>query len=125
MTEQTIAIVSFMGALKREITKIQKRVSKVESISFLNLQIEAKGRMDGDIKILFRISDNEYDISSGPKGNDLDALTEEFMRRHGWEKRNAPLMLTSNERQRADADRITTNDPEPAPDAPFDGEIPW
>lgn len=116
MSEQTIAIVSFTGALKREIVKLQKKIAKCEQINYIDIRVKASGRaQSGDIKITYSICGNEYQ-SDVVEGNDLDALCEEFLRRHGWTQRNAPLMLTVNEQRRADSDRVVTNDAEESKD---------
>lgn len=127
--EQTIAIVSFSGAIKREIVKVKRKLAQASEKIELNefsLTIKANGRVnDGDIKIEFLIADGQ-DPSWAPNkviGNNLDAILEEFLRRKGWNIINQPLMLTVNEQAQADADRVVTPQPEtpeqPEPDGPF------
>lgn len=111
--EQTVAIVSFTGAIKREIVKAKKLLARDENLSYFTIRIEAKGRIDGDVKITFAVGDSEY--STDVSGNNLEPCIEELLRRRGWQKRNDPLMLTTTEQQRADADRVFT----PPADEPF------
>lgn len=114
--EQTVAIVSFTGAIKREVVRALNKLKQDESLSEFKISIKATGRVDGDAKINFAVSDCTY--SSGVEGNNLDDCIEELLRRRGWTKRHEPLMLTSNEKQRADADRVYTN-------TPAESEIPY
>lgn len=114
MSDQTIAIVSFTGALKREIVRIQKRLAQCGEISAFEIKIDAAGRVSGgDVKIQFQLKDGNYGGIS-VDGNNLDEICSEFLRRHGWTKQNAPLMLTANEQQRSDSDRTYTNDADDA-----------
>lgn len=117
--EQVVAIVSFTGAIKREIVRAVKLLKRDESISSFNIKVEASGRIDGDAKIKFAVSASDWGGDS-VEGNDLSAAIEELLRRRGWKARNEPLMLTTNEQQRADAERVYTN----APETTSDGETP-
>lgn len=109
--EQSIAIVSFTGAIKREIVRAKKKLARDESMASFKITIEASGRMDGDTRIEFSVADNDWG-SSIVKSHCLNAAIDELLRRRGWEELNQPLMLTANEQQRADADRVYTNQEE-------------
>lgn len=93
MSEHTVAIVSFEGALKREIKRIRNRLKDVEEISEFSVKIEASGRVhDGEVKLSFAIAPNSYGYNE-VKGRELNAVLEEMMRRHGWQKKNDPLAI--------------------------------
>ena len=81
-----VTIVSFQGAIEREVKRIVKRMSIVESISTYDIHIRARGDLHEDT--------TEIEFSVGTKyasevsANTLDAALDEFMRRHGWEADN-------------------------------------
>lgn len=107
--EQTVAIVSFTGALKREVVRIKNKLAKCEKLSTFRIDIEAKGRLDGETLITFKLTESSYGSEGSVEGCNLDDVCEEFLRRKGWVERNSPLVLTANEQQRADAERVVTN----------------
>lgn len=104
--EQTVAIVSFTGAIKREVAKVWKKLKRDESVSYISFIIEASGPADGNIEMKFKLytNDEEYII-----GYDVENLINEMLRRRSWKAVNKPLAITANEQQRADADRMFTN----------------
>lgn len=61
--------------------------------SYMFFEIEASGRPDGDIKIKYSISDDNYG-SSKVTGYSLRPTLDEFFRRKTWKSRNEPLALT-------------------------------
>jgi hypothetical protein len=81
-----VTIVSFQGAIEREVKRVVKRMSVVESISTYDIHIRARGDLHEDT--------TEIEFSVGTKyasevsANTLDAALDEFMRRHGWEADN-------------------------------------
>ena len=90
MTEHTVAIVSFEGALKREIKRVREQLQKVESISAMHLEIQVAGNIhEGDLKLTYRLG--QY--AGVVEGDSLLPVVEEFMRRHGWEKVHTPLAI--------------------------------
>jgi len=64
--------------------------------SYFTFELSAKGRVqDGDVKISVVLHNNEYGSDSvNIAGDSIEAVSEEFMRRHGWQKRHAPLALS-------------------------------
>ena len=91
MEEQTIAIVSFQGALKREIVRMINRLKQDETFSYLSFDMKVTGRVDSDVKIEFNLYDDD---GSHVKGNNIDTMVDEALRRRGYAKIHAPLMLT-------------------------------
>ena len=88
--ENTVAIVSFEGAVKREVRAIREAL-KICDVSQFKLRIVAEGRVnDGDVKISYRIG--EY--SGECEGNSMRETLAEFMRRHGWDSANAPKAIS-------------------------------
>lgn len=91
--EHTVAIVSFEGALKREIKRLRNKLKAVDEISEFQLIIEASGRVnDGEVKLAFKLSPNTWGGST-VTGRELRAVEEEMLRRHGWQKKNDPLAI--------------------------------
>lgn len=76
-------------ALTKELVK---RFNEAE-LGYLYFQVTAEGSTTGDVRIQYKIGTHAYD-SDHAKGNRVLPTLEEYMRRHGWEQRNQPLMLT-------------------------------
>lgn len=71
----------------------RERLAKAD-IGYFDLTIRAEGRTQTDtdsVKIEYRISAG-YDCSV--KGNKLESVVTEVLRRKGWDDANAPLALT-------------------------------
>jgi hypothetical protein len=58
-------------------------------VGHMTLEIEVSGRVHDELKIKYSIG--EY--SGTCEGGDLIAVLDEYMRRRGWNARNAPLAL--------------------------------
>jgi len=117
MSEHEVAIVSFMGALKRELKRVRRVLAQDESLSEFKLSITASGRVnDGDVKLSFGVADSTY--ATPINGSDLDATIEEFMRRRGWTKRWAPKAL-SYEKIPSDDTEETASTPTPDDEIPY------
>jgi len=94
MEEQTIAIVSFEGAVKREVKALREAIQLCDSVSYFYLNISASGPVnDGEVKIEYRISDSSYG-SGGVEGNNVKECLAEFLRRHGWDRVNKPKAIS-------------------------------
>jgi hypothetical protein len=92
MSEHTVAIVSFEGALKREIKRLRERLKHSDLPEF-DFTIQAKGRVHGgDVKLEFSL-DGDYNCRA-VKGSSLGPVVDEFLRRYGWDKLNAPKALS-------------------------------
>lgn len=73
---------------------VRDRLGEANVGSF-SLTIAASGRTMTDrdeVKIEYRLSDNAWD-GNAVKGNSLEAVTTELLRRHGWNATHAPLAL--------------------------------
>lgn len=119
MDEHSVAIVSFEGAIKREVQRIRQKLLVASNAglllsNYLYLSISAKGRItDGEIKIQFTLYENEY-ASNPVNGNSSQTVTEEFLRRAGWQKVNDPIAIS-----------FTKTEPPLTPGAPYEDEIPF
>ena len=61
-------------------------------IGNMHFEIEVEGRVNGgDVKITYGVGKYHSEV----KGGDVEAVLNEYCRRHGWEERNAPVMLES------------------------------
>ena len=82
-----------------EIAKdLRDQLSKETSLSSLHLSIEVQGRVDGELKISYQLGTSYYDDhSTTTKGNDLNDVVEEFIRRGGWNRNHAPLCIAASE----------------------------
>lgn len=88
---------SFEIALKEVVKDIRQELASIESISSLNLEIAADGRVhDGDINIEFKLG-SCYGNGGQVKGGSIAAVVSEYKRRFGWDERNTPLCLPSTE----------------------------
>ena len=107
-SEHTIAIVSFEGALKREIKRVRRYLQQNENLSEFKLTIIASGRIStGDVKLTFKVDDGNYDGKT-VTGDAIQPVLDEYMRRHGWERLHAPKAIGY--------ERIPSDDTEEAPD---------
>lgn len=112
MQEQSIAIVSFTGALKREVMSVKKELEKLDNLSEFGITIKVTGRVSqGDIKIEYKLAKDSYGTAE-VVGNNLLSVTEEFLRRQGWTERHMPLLLTVGEQTRSDPDSLAKKDTE-------------
>ena len=90
--EHSVAIVSFEGALKREVKRIRKELQKVDSLSSMRIDIEVSGPVhSGDIRIQFCVGSG---YGNNVKGDSLNACVDEFLRRNGWEAIHKAKLLT-------------------------------
>ncbi len=106
-SEHLVAIVSFEGALKREIKRVRRELAKMEALPYMRLQITVEGRLhDGDMKLSYNISD-QYGINS-TTGDELQSVIDEYMRRHGWQATHAPKAIAYHAAPSDD-----TEEPEP------------
>lgn len=93
MSEHTVAIVSPEGALKREIKRVREALQRDETLHSFSIQIKASGRVhEGQVKLEYGVGDSEYGVDV--KGDSLQAVVDELMRRRGWSAVHAPKALT-------------------------------
>lgn len=60
----------------------------------MRLTIEASGRtLTGDVLLTYHLADSLYSTEGAASGGDLTAVVKEFLRRHEWENRHAPVCL--------------------------------
>ena len=86
----------FEEELKHIIQCIRDEIAQVEDISEFEFIIKASGRAhDGDLNLSFEI-DHPYKSNVEVVGDGIGAVIEEFMRRHGWTKRHAPIAIGFN-----------------------------
>ena len=77
------------------VTDLQALLSLAD-VSNFRLDIEISGRVHGgDILVTYKMG--ERYSSNSPEGSRLEAVVQEFLRRRGWEARNAPLALEAPE----------------------------
>lgn len=98
--EHMIAIVSFEGAVKREVTRLREKLKPAAEKGVLSgnefsFIVKASGRiLDGEVKLEYKLSKSFYE-SDAVVGNSPSAVSDEFLRRAGWEKVNAPLAISA------------------------------
>lgn len=91
--EHVVAIVSFEGALKRELKRVRKALQAVEDLSEFMLKIEMSGRVhSGDVLLKYGIGASSF--TTTVSGDNLQAVLDEFLRRSGWQKIHAAKALT-------------------------------
>ncbi len=94
MEEQTVAIVSFEGAVKREVKAIREALKLCDTLSEFQFTVTASGPINsGEVKISYRLSKDTYG-STGVKGNNVKECLAEFLRRHGWDRTNKPIAIS-------------------------------
>ena len=94
MEEQTVAIVSFEGAVKREVLAVREAIKCCDTISHFELTVVASGAVnDGDVKVTYSIAEDSYGTKK-VKGNNVKECLSEFLRRHGWDRVNKPIAIS-------------------------------
>lgn len=87
----------FDQILKEQVISIRERLAMIEEVHTMNFTIDVTGRVhDGEIKIEYQIG-SPYSTGGAVKGGNIDFVLDEYMRRFGWDKRNAPLMISAVE----------------------------
>lgn len=86
-----MSIRTFEQALAKAVAGVRAELADA-NINSMGLTIECEGRtMEGEIKITFSLG-KLYDTRT--KGDTLDAVTTEFLRRNGWQRRHDSLRLS-------------------------------
>lgn len=94
--EHHVAIVSFEGALKREIKRLREQLKQIEDLSQFKLTITVSGRVhDGEVELSYGLGESMYGTGE-VEGSALQSVLDEFMRRHGWNKINKPKAIAYN-----------------------------
>ena len=83
------------GHIKTLVNQLRSKFSENEE-HYMSLKITASGRVDGDIKVTYRIGDQTYEVASDVTGYSIRPTLEEFERRKKWQERNAPELLTNS-----------------------------
>lgn len=81
---------SFVEMLVDVVRCYRERAARAGGNS-LKITIEAEGRLDGDLKVTFHVSEKWGD--GVVKGNTLEDVFIEFLRRRGWNEQHQPLCL--------------------------------
>ncbi|MAG26343.1 hypothetical protein CMI47_12405 [Candidatus Pacearchaeota archaeon] len=91
--EQSVAIVSFPGAIKRHAKKVAETLRNIESIHSFEFTVEVEGSTDNGsgVDITYKLRER---YGSTVEGNDPDAVLGEFMRRHGWNEDHKVKSIT-------------------------------
>lgn len=97
--EQMIAIVSFEGAVKREVKRVREGLKPaaeagIVSSNEFTITVKATGRiLDGEIKLIYGLSCDYYN-GNLVEGNSLSEVLQEVLRRKGWQKVNEPISIS-------------------------------
>lgn len=83
------------GHIKMLVNQLRNKFSDNEE-HYMSLKITAGGRVDGNIKITYRIGDASYEMATDVQGYSIRPTLEEFERRKKWQERNAPELLTNS-----------------------------
>ena len=94
--ENLVAIVSTEGAIKRAVRQVRAALRGADQGSEFEFEIHAKGRVqEGEVKLSFKLADGYY-AGVSVTGNSVQGVLDEYLRRQGWTKRNAPLAIAFN-----------------------------
>lgn len=64
-----------------------------DNLGSFMLQLEASGRVHGELKIVYKIYDNTYGGDNKVESNRIGPGVEELLRRLGYNERHTPLCL--------------------------------
>ena len=84
---------NFETTVKTKIAELKTELGKCESIQHFTFQITAEGRVDGEVVLTFALGRYSEEV----KGDSVNAVLEEYLRRNGWSARHAPLCLPNVE----------------------------
>lgn len=98
-TERRVAIVSFEGTLKREIKRVREQLKNCKRLPEFSLLIKAHCRVTkGDVSLSYELAEDFYSLyPEVVKGDSLQAVVDEFLRRHGWSVLHAPKVVSYEE----------------------------
>tara|TARA_Y100000310_G_scaffold244753_1_gene249631 strand:- start:1336 stop:1875 length:540 start_codon:yes stop_codon:yes gene_type:complete len=92
----TVTIMSFDGALQREVKRIKNTMKQIDSLNGFDIRIKAEGTFDDDsFKITYEVDSTSYNTSS-VEGNSMQECVDEFMRRHGWDEMHKVKQIADN-----------------------------
>lgn len=76
--------------------KIREKLQQHDELSRFCFRVEVEGRVhDGDMELVYKIGSFGGEVEA----HSIDAVLDEWMRRKGFEKRNAPLCLPNVEQE--------------------------
>ena len=84
-------------ALERKLVAVRDYISDAREAANIGdggiyIRITAEGRVGGDFKLEYQVSDTRYGEEC--ISNDFDSAVEEHLRRHVWKEKNQPKLLT-------------------------------
>ena len=83
------------------VSYIRSRLGEA-NVGGFTFTISASGRTMTDrseVKIEYNLSDNDWSSHNSVKGNSLEAVVDEMLRRHGWNSTHAPLALPGTDEE--------------------------
>lgn len=95
-TEPMAVILNTQTIVKNSFIQAVSKLKRDETLSWVGIKAEFTGRPDGQMKMEYVVYDNEYSPEKGVRGFNLDAAVEEILRRRGYDKTHAPLMISSS-----------------------------
>jgi hypothetical protein len=73
--------------------EVRARLAECEDLNYFEFTVTADGRVnDGEMKISFELHDGNYGAAK-VRGGQAGPVLDEYARRHGWQKRNAPVCI--------------------------------
>jgi hypothetical protein len=90
-----------LEASVKNFTRELRQLFDERDLSHLRFDIEVNGRVQGDLKIEFKVTDSLYGGDAQTRGGNIQSVVDEFFRRKGWKAINDPLCLTFDERPQA------------------------
>lgn len=93
MSDHTVAIVSEHGAIVRMVDRVRRKLAQAD-ISWMSLEINVEGDVNKRPTMTYIVDLDRYSSDFRVKGNNLDEVVREALRRKGWTEHNKPLELT-------------------------------
>ena len=79
--------------VEQAVLALRARLAAADIGSDFRLDIEAQGRIQGgDVRISYVLTGSSYG-SDSTRGNRLEPVVDEFLRRKGWNQANEPLAI--------------------------------
>lgn len=77
-----------------------RRAFNHADLNHVRFSSSISGRTHGDLEISFEVSDQSW--GGEVTGNSIQAIIDELLRRHGWNKRHAPTAIGYNGEDKAE-----------------------
>lgn len=93
MTSKQAMLFRDFESLARQVAAVLRTALGNTDVSHMTFDLHIEGRtLSGDLELVYELSEYSYNGNT-VKGNSIEPILEEFLRRRGWIERHQPLCL--------------------------------